>query len=161
MNRETYGTAYAKGYRGTVRFLCSRGIPAESSQELAQDAWAKGWERIEQLRNERMVCTWVNTIALNAYRSGLRNAPQTEPLKEYSGRAENNLASIDVERILSRCGPRQRQLFQRFLDGSTVQEIAMDEHASITAIRLRLLRAKREVFGTLTRRSQRSAEVAV
>ncbi len=161
MTKETYGEAYTHGYVRTVRYLCSRGISAEFSQELAQSAWARGWERIQQLRNERMVFTWVNTIALNTYRSGLRNAPQMEPLKEYSCGTQDNLASIDVQRILTRCCPQQRKLFERFLDGATVQEIAQDEQASITAIRLRLLRARRDVFRTLNRPSKINAEVAL
>ncbi len=161
MTKETYGEAYTHGYVRTVRYLCSRGISAEFSQELAQSAWVRGWERIQQLRNDGMVFTWVNTIALNTYRSGLRNAPQMEPLKEYSCSDQDHLASIDVQRILTRCGPQQRKLFERFLDGSTVQEIAEDEQASITAIRLRLLRARRDVFRTLTRVDRRNAEVAL
>ena len=161
MTKEIYGEAYTQGYVRTVRYLCSRGISAEFSQELAQSAWARGWERIQQLRNDRMVFTWVNTIALNTYRSGLRNAPQMEPLREYTCSAEDNLASIDVQRILTRCCPQQRRLFERFLEGSTVQEIAADEQASITAIRLRLLRARREVFKTLNRPNKISAEVAL
>ena len=161
MTKETYGEAYTQGYVRTVRYLCSRGISAQFSQELAQSAWVRGWERIQQLRNDSMVLTWVNTIALNTYRNGLRNAPQMEPLKEYSCIAEDHLASIDIQRILTRCAPQQRKLFERYLDGATVQEIAEDEQASMTAIRLRLLRARRDVFRTLTRSDRRSAEVAL
>ncbi len=161
MTKENYGEAYTQGYVRTVRYLCSRGISAEFSQELAQSAWVRGWERIQQLRNDTMVLTWVNTIALNTYRNGLRNAPQMEPLKEYSCIAEDHLASIDIQRILTRCAPHQRKLFERCLDGATVQEIAEDEQASMTAIRLRLLRARRDVFRTLTRIDKRSAEVAL
>ena len=161
MTKENYGEAYTQGYVRTVRYLCSKGISAEFSQELAQSAWVRGWERIQQLRNDTMVLTWVNTIALNTYRNGLRNAPQMEPLKEYSCIAEDHLASIDIQRILTRCAPQQRKLFERYLDGATVQEIAEDEQASMTAIRLRLLRARRDVFRTLTRSDRRSAEVAL
>ncbi len=68
MTREGYGQAYQKGFSLTVRFLLSRGVQRDAADEAAQAAWVKGWERLEQLRNESSVTTWVNTIALNVYR---------------------------------------------------------------------------------------------
>ena len=54
MTREEYGKAYQKGYNLTVRFLVSRGLAYDAAQETAQAAWVKGWERIGQLRDQRM-----------------------------------------------------------------------------------------------------------
>jgi DNA-directed RNA polymerase specialized sigma24 family protein len=59
----------------TVRFLESRGSARDSAEEIAQAAWVRGWERIEQLRDVAMVFTWVNTIALNIFRSDCRRPP--------------------------------------------------------------------------------------
>lgn len=43
--------------------------------ESAQAAWVRGWGRLGQLRDETLVLTWVNTIALNVYRRLIREAP--------------------------------------------------------------------------------------
>jgi DNA-directed RNA polymerase specialized sigma24 family protein len=75
LTRERYGEAYQKGFDLTVRFLLSRGAWRDNASEVAQAAWARGWEHLIQLRNERLVLTWVNTIALNLYRSVLRKDP--------------------------------------------------------------------------------------
>ena len=73
MTGEAYGKAYQHGFDRTIRLLLSRGARSECAREAAQAAWAKGWERIDQLRNESVVTTWVNTIALNCYRRVMRS----------------------------------------------------------------------------------------
>jgi len=153
MNREEYGQAYRSGFESTVRFLLSRGAPRESAREAAQAAWAKGWERLYQLRNEGMVVTWVNTIALNAYRKLLRRDNCYQLAPELPGSSEMGLAAIDVARILDSCRPRERFLLEQQMSGVTTQEMAYREGASETAIRIRLLRVRRAVRARLERRA--------
>jgi RNA polymerase sigma-70 factor (ECF subfamily) len=104
---------------------------------------ARGWERLSQLRNDRLVRIWVNTIALNVYRSVLRREPAYHPLPELSTRADVNLAAIDVARILKVCRPCDRALLEQHMGGFTIEEIARNQGATQTAIRIRLLRARR------------------
>ena len=144
MTADYFGKAYARGYALTVRFLCSRGVRGESAQEVAQAAWVRGWERIEQLRDENLVLTWVNSIALNLYRSSIHRDAKLAPLPEIAARSAVNLAAIDVERILNLSGPRDRELFRQYLQGATAGEIAEAQGVSQNAIRLRFLRARRE-----------------
>jgi DNA-directed RNA polymerase specialized sigma24 family protein len=143
MTSTCYGQAYQRGYNRTVRFLLSRGARADSACEAAQAAWARGWERIGQLRNEDLVITWVNTIALNHYKAGLRNVPGNLSSDEPSWSGGIDLAAMDVKRLLVRCRPQDRELFQKVLEGATTQEIANRQGVTETAIRLRLMRAKR------------------
>src|ERR1700690_4541050 len=98
MTVEAYGKAYQHGFNRTIRLLLSRGARSECAQEAAQAAWAKGWERIDQLRNESVVTAWVNTIALNCYRSVMRNENHQLALTELPATTDVNLASIDLER---------------------------------------------------------------
>jgi RNA polymerase sigma factor (sigma-70 family) len=144
MTRECYAEAYTRGYDHTVRFLRSRGITADFARDAAQAAWTRGWERISQLRFEHTVCTWVNSIALNLYRRGVRREARFEALGEFSGGQEIDLAAIEMRRVLSRCSSQNRQLLEAHLKGFTTQEIAHDHGVSQTAIRLRLLRARRD-----------------
>jgi RNA polymerase sigma factor (sigma-70 family) len=145
MTEEAYGQAYQQGFERTVRLLLSRGARSECAREAAQAAWVKGWERIHQLRNDNLVSTWVNTIALNCYRSVMRSEHLQLPLPELVTDADVNLAAIDIERILAHCRPRDRQLFEYYLEGHPIEEIARKQGISYTAVRIRFLRARRVV----------------
>lgn len=143
MTREEYGQAYQRGFDCTVRFLLSRGVQRDSAIESAQAAWARGWERLFQLRDENMVLTWVNSIALNLYRGGMRRETATCPLTEFRGATAIDLAAIDIARILDFCRPCDRVLLEQQLHGVSTKEIADRQGATETAIRIRLLRARR------------------
>jgi RNA polymerase sigma factor (sigma-70 family) len=153
MTREQYGQAYQKGFNLTVRFLVSRGLAYDSAQETAQAAWVKGWERLSQLRDPTMVLTWMNSIALNIHRSYIRREPLLQTLPELSTAPKINLAAIDVRRILKSCKHNDRMVLQRhYLEGFKVQEIAEQQGWTETAVRIRLLRARRTVGKRLGRR---------
>jgi len=153
MTREGYGQAYRRGFNLTVRFLISRGVPRDMARDIAQAAWAKGWERLSQLRNESMVITWVNAIAMNVHRSVLRSEPAYQALPELYTRAEINLASIDLARILKFCCPRDRALLELQMQGETAEEIARKQGVTETAIRIRLLRARRAARSRVERKA--------
>ena len=144
MTAEEYGCAYKKTFVRTVRFLVTRGLSWDGAQEAAQAAWVKGWERLAQLRDSTMVTNWVNTIALNMLRTSLRREPFLRELPEVPIPPTVNLEAIDVQRILRFCKENDRLVLERrYLDGHDVREIARAQGCSDTAMRLRLLRARR------------------
>ena len=152
MTREEYGNAYQKGFNLTVRFLVSKGLSYDSARETAQAAWAKGWERRGQLRTPSMIFTWMNSIALNIHRSFLRREPLMQPLPELSTTPKINLAAVDVNRMLDSCKKGDRLVLVRhYLEGYKVQEIASENGWSETAVRIRLLRARRNAGERLAR----------
>jgi DNA-directed RNA polymerase specialized sigma24 family protein len=169
MTVETYGQAYQRGFDRTVRLLMSRGARLDCAREAAQAAWAKGWERIGQLRNESVVATWVNTIALNCHRRAMRSESHQLPLTELATTASVNLSVIDLDRYLARCRPSDRKLFDDYLEGYPLEEIAVRHGISYTATRIRLLRARRAVHSRIKEReslvrmtrSRRLAELRV
>jgi len=145
MTVEAYGKAYQHGFDRTIRLLLSRGARSESAREAAQAAWAKGWERIGQLRNENVVTTWVNAIALNCHRSVMRSENHQRPLADLPAVSDVNLGALDLERFLAWCRPTDRQLFDDYLEGYPMEEIARKRGISYTATRIRLLRARRSL----------------
>ena len=154
MTSEEYGHAYQRGYSMTVRFLASRGLSYDAAQETAQAAWAKGWERLAQLRDPNMVLTWMNSIALNLHRSLMRREPFLQALPELSTSPKVNLAAIDVGRMLKFCKHKDRVVLQRhYLEGYKVQEIAQQQGWTETAVRIRLLRARRTACKRMSRRA--------
>src|SRR5579872_274533 len=158
MTREEYGQAYQRGFDLTIRFLISRGVPRELARDVAQAAWVKGWERLSQLRNESMVITWVNAIAMNVHRSVLRSEKSYQSLPEFYTRVELNLAAIDVNRILKYCAPRDRALLELQMQGDTAEEIARKQGVTETAIRIRLLRARRAARSRAERKPLQSCK---
>ena len=152
MTRDEYGQAYQAGFRLTVHFLISRGIVDDAAGEAAQAAWARGWERIEQLRSAKTVVSWVNSIALNLYRSYLRR-PSFLALQDVSVSFQTDFTSIDLARILSACDSDERVLLQQqYLEELKISEIAHQQGCSETAARIRILRARRAVRNRLFRR---------
>jgi DNA-directed RNA polymerase specialized sigma24 family protein len=143
MTREEFGQAYQEGQIHTVKFLLSRGIPKDSAADFAQSAWARGWERLDQLRDETVLVTWVNTIALNLFRKTLRKNARQEALVETAHPASGmNWAALDLARILTRCRARDRVLLQAQLEGVTAKELSERTGGTATAARLRFYRAR-------------------
>ena len=124
----------------------------ETLLAAAQAAWAKGWERRAQLRDPNLVLTWTNSIALNIHRTYLRREPQTQALPELPAPPRLNVAGIDAKRILSNCKPNDRiVLHSHYIEGYKVQEIAQQYGWTETAVRIRLLRARRSVEKRLSK----------
>ncbi len=143
MTRDAYGLAFQGGFDSTVRLLLARGAFSERAREVAQSAWSRGWERLEQLRDERFVLTWVNAIALNLYRNVLRSEMAYQALPKLYSNPNVNVAAIDVARILKICRPDDRRLLEQQLSGASVEEIATKRGETAAAVRLRLHRARR------------------
>jgi DNA-directed RNA polymerase specialized sigma24 family protein len=143
MTVEEYGRAFRLGYDKTVRLLVSRGVQCDWAHEVAQTAWVRGFERLGQLRSDNLVVTWVNAIALNVYRRFVRKEAAYQQLPELCTEDQVNLAAIDVAQLLRNCCPRDRALLQEQMSGFTAKEIADRDGVTQTAVRLRMLRARR------------------
>ncbi len=162
MTRETYGQAYQKGFRRTVRLLCARGATTEHAEDIAQAAWLRGWERLHQLRDEAMIVSWINAIAVNVHRYTVHYENRYQALPDLFGEVGVDLARIDAARILGLCRPRDRVLFEQQMGGLTTEEIAAQQGVSPTAIRIRFLRARRATRASLEGRAaglRKSAEI--
>jgi RNA polymerase sigma factor (sigma-70 family) len=144
VTREEFGRAYEHEFDDTVRFLLSRGVrPRDTAADAAQAGWTKGWEKIDQLRNESLLKTWVNSIALNVYRSSLRREPMYQTLPDLVSKTGINLAALEVRRVLRTCHPSDRKLLEQQMRGLTAEEIAKHLGITVTAVRVRFVRARR------------------
>jgi DNA-directed RNA polymerase specialized sigma24 family protein len=149
MKRTEYADAFQNGYSATRRFLLSRGAGLEEAEEIAQAAWARGWEYRDQLRDPSMVSFWVNSIARNLFRARFRTPPVL-PMEgvdpSYTMSMEDE---IEVRRILDLCPKRDRALLEKSLQGYSAEEMARDEGISSTGIRLRMLRIRQGIRAQL------------
>jgi RNA polymerase sigma factor (sigma-70 family) len=145
MNAQSFELAYESGLKCTVNFLHSRGVPRDRASDFAQAAWLRAWEKLNQLRDESRIVSWVNTIAINECRRALRKAKQEVALSAgCEGRTTLNVAAIDVERILEACSIEDRNLLKAQMEGASAGELGRKSGVSATAIRLRLWRARRQ-----------------
>lgn len=145
MTAEEYSSAYQRGFNLAVRFFLSRGVSYDDAVESVQAAWAKGWERREQLRDSNCITAWIISIARN-----LRNTTLKQHLRESaagepwpSSRAYDVLA-LDAKEILDRCDRQDRAILEaHYLQGFTVRQIAAAENISQGAANARLVRARK------------------
>lgn len=150
MTREQYATAYDSGYAMTTRFLVSRGVNGETAEEAAQAAWAKGWEHRDKLRNPNSVLSWVNTIALNLFRSWLHRRETGELPLETPVPPQTSPQAIDVRRALAKCAPADREMLEKhYVAGYTSAELGRQRGCTAVAVRVRLLRARRRIRETI------------
>lgn len=156
MTREEFEQAYRQGYPLTVRFLLGRGVPGAQAEETAQAAWARGWERLGNLRNSQVIVAWVNTIALNIFRNWYRKKKEESELPEEVPQAiQSRSASIDVDLTLACCGESDRKLLREYyMEGYTSSELARRRKCSPVAVRVRLMRARRAIRAALEKRRE-------
>jgi len=147
MTEQEFGQIYSRSFDLTVRFLVSRGVYYDAAIDAAQDGWARGWERREQLRDPAVLATWVNSIALRRYRTFVRDYSKdvncTELPASLPSTSSNTEAAIDARRMMSLIRAGDRQLLCDFyLQGHSIRELAKMHGCSPTAMRIKLWRAK-------------------
>jgi RNA polymerase sigma factor (sigma-70 family) len=159
MLRNDYAQAFETGYSATRRFLLARGAPLEEAEEIAQAAWARGWEFRDQLRDPGLVSYWVNSIARNLFRARFRAPIQTE-MEDADAAYTLDVDAIEVLRLLDRCSQRDRALLEQSLEGYSAEEIARAEGITPTGIRVRLLRIRSALRDKLNLSLAARAEVS-
>lgn len=144
LSQEQFSDAFRKGYPLTLRFLMSRGAPSDLAEEVAQGAWAKGWECRAQLRTPHMVGAWVNSIAKNMLKNSVRLGQRQEALSESTQSGGPTVLSLDLKRILHRCDRRDSAILRGYyVEGYTTEEIAQRIGLAPVTVRVRLLRIRR------------------
>jgi len=144
INAGRFSDFYEEGLPRTIRFLLSLGFPRDEAAEIAQASWAMAWERLDQLRDDDRLLSWVNTIALNAARKSIRRAKQQTSLRPEGNECltSQNVAAIDVNIIFNRLPPKDRSLLEAQLKGTSNAELAAEQGISLMAMRLRAFRAR-------------------
>lgn len=140
-----FASAFERLYPVTLRFLISRGAPADIAEEIAQAAWAKGWECIEQLMKPELIGAWVNSIAKNMLRNRSRVEKRWEQLPEViRSKDAPSHTRLDVGKLLNACRKRDEDILRSYyLEGLTTEEIAREQGMTPVTVRVRLLRTRR------------------
>ena len=153
--REEYGRAYQKCFPTTVRFLLSKGLSHDAAKEIAQAAWVRGWQCRGQLRDAGFLLTWVNSIAANLHRRFIRREQMLLTISESAIAPSECHVSVDVAQVLSACNPLERTILKQYhLEEQPIHEIARQHCCSETAMRIRLMRARRTARAHFRRTSK-------
>ena len=141
-----FQNAYSTGFPRTVRFIRSKGINPSDAEEIAQSAWAKGWERRRQLKCVDSLSSWINSIAFNVLRNFARKRKRVTEFLSCHDQGEAPMAvpdRLDLRRITSHCSPLDRRLLWfRYVEGRSSAEAGRMLGLSAVAARIRLMRAR-------------------
>lgn len=142
MQPETFARAYSQGFRLTVGFLRSKGANPDTAEEVAQTAWARGWEALSTLRSGSKIVPWVNSIAYHRFCNDQRRAAQQRQLTDAAGSHDTDRnAVLDAGTVLKLCSPPERELLtMKYLEGMETREIAATQGLTEVAVRVRLHR---------------------
>lgn len=159
MTPDDYGQAYQSGgFRLTVGLLHSRGRSGDA-EDLAQEAWMRGWMYLGQLRQEANLSAWVNRIAQNLHWYNHRlyrlEREYRKDLPQPVTNMDAELAAMDVRRLLTFCRPYDRRLLERQLQGDDSEEMGQTAGITRSGMRARLSRIRKHIRGTTEKRRRR------
>lgn len=156
-----FANAYERYYSSTVRVLSARGLSGDVAHEFAQRAWTRAWERRSDLRHPGRLPQWVNTIAINAFRSWLRQYGRERQLDASDGmRSTGHTSRILLDDLLS-CTKTYRHILECFYFwGYSAEEIANAYKTTPLAIRVRLSRARAALRTEMTGKKRPEARKA-
>jgi RNA polymerase sigma factor (sigma-70 family) len=142
---DEFGQAYRNGFQKTVATVRQFGAKDGEAEEIAQAAWARGWERLGQLKDANSVTSWVNRIAVREFWDHLTRGRRFSPLLaadvEPKIMPSVNLAALDVDRFLDH--PLQRDLVNAvYWEGRSTQEMAIALGITVGAVHHRLSRLR-------------------
>jgi RNA polymerase sigma factor (sigma-70 family) len=148
MTSAQYAEAYSRNFGPMVRAFTRYGFGRDKAEDLVQSAWLRGWERLEQLRDDGLVVWWVNRIATNKLRDDFRSSQRVRQLKSEDMIAVEphiNIAAIDAERVLQLCDDeRQRMMCSSvYIDERPTPLVAREMGISREALNSALARTRR------------------
>lgn len=145
LDESIYASAYKKGFNVTLRSVRYLGANAETAEEVAQAAWARGWQCRKQLLCPELVGAWVNAIARNLYRSVIRLDKRFLQLEDVAAPTKA-FNMLDAGSLIENCSELDsRMLKMYYLEGYTTGEIADKEKVCPTSVRVRLMRIRRRL----------------
>ena len=92
LSKEQFAEAYTNSLQFTFNYLKKLGAGSES-EEWAQAAWARAWEKREQFRGDAEFSTWVMVIARNLYLGQFRKT-----MGQHAAPHLKDLISVDTAR---------------------------------------------------------------
>lgn len=156
----SFAAAYKRGFLATLKLLRAIGANADIAEEVAQAAWARGWQYRAQLIHAELVGAWVNSIARSLYRNVVAGGRRFEELADAP--APNQLIrELEVNSMMSACSESESRILSMFyFEGYSTLEIAQKVGMQPTTVRVRLMRIRRSLRDRLSLRRTEAAQAA-
>lgn len=139
------------------------------AEDLAQEAWVKGWQRLKQFNRDAKFMTWMTRIVINLCLDHLRKRQRQatdslEQIEEEGGierrmpvetfnpteRIEREELRAEIDRAMQKMSHEHRTvLLLHEFDGLAYQEIAKAMQCSIGTVMSRLFYARRRLGNML------------
>jgi len=139
------------------RFLRSLSGSVSEAEELVQETWVRGVERLAGFEWRSSLKTWLAGIALNAWRER-RRAPASAALEDdqfpEAPPVRREIASVDLERALAQLSPGYREaILLHDVVGYTHDEVAALTGVDAGTSKSQLSRARRALRARLSGRN--------
>ncbi len=135
-----------------VALAAARRVTGDSAlaEDAAQEAFVKAFRALDRYRPEASFCAWVRTIAIRCAIDLVRRRRPELPLPDAQpapGNEEERYEDLDLLRAaLAALAPLDREIMiAREVDGVSDRTIAERFDMSITAVRVRMHRARRKI----------------
>lgn len=167
---ERFERIYRSHYARVWRFYRSCGVSDDESHDLAQDAFKRFFERMEQFRGEdETIWPFLKQIALNVLRNRVRDrkaikrsatlveiddpsfmydppAPEGPDLAE---REQQSMRAIQLRQAVAELSAGQRECFRLWVQGFKYEEIAKVLRITVDAVKSRLRDARKHLRARL------------
>ena len=129
-------------YRIACAFLRSEADRQDAMQETA----LKAWQNRRRLREERFFKTWVTSIMVNECRSILRKSKRTIVTDTLPDKPAQETCNLETRMMLESLPEKQRiPLILHYLEGFSLEEIALVQGASVGIVKYRMHQARKKL----------------
>ena len=121
------------------------------AQDLTQEIWIKVYFALDKFRFESGFSTWLSRITINRCINYLKKREKfvsSEEIEEIeNGSLPDINHSLDVTKLLSRLSIGTKALLSlKYVEGLSYEEIAESTGIGVSAIKMRIARAKKELI---------------
>ena len=146
---------YQRCLRFAVRMLGNR----EDGEEAVQDAFIRAYRTLPRYEHRDRFEAWLFKILVNRCRTTAaarsrrrRDEPLEEQMPANDSRVDDPLLREDIRRALARISSEQREAFiLKYMEEMTYEEMADLTGADVSALKMRVLRAREQLKKLLTR----------
>ena len=110
-----------------------------------QETALKAWQNRRRLREERFFKTWVTSIMVNECRSILRKSKRTIVTDTLPDKPAQETCNLETRLMLESLPEKQRiPLILHYLEGFSLEEIALVQGASVGIVKYRMHQARKK-----------------
>lgn len=166
---DAYGMLVHRHQGAIYRYARGMGLDHDTSLDLVQEAFIRGWERLAECRDGAHYRSWIFRICRNLCLDHLRNVRRrTVSMSDFDDveaiedpRQGGDDVTLVLRAALAGIPDAMREAFLLKHDaGYTYDEIAVITDASPSAVKMRVHRAREALHSFLARQGVVSAEIA-